>query len=198
MQLWGAALTCLMLVTAISSCTEEKKATAEAAGSPETTPSMITTHVETLISDSGIVRYRVTAPVWKIFDLAAEPFWSFDSGLKLVKYDDLFRQEATVTADSAIYRERIKLWELRGNVNISNIAGDRFLTELLFWDQTSQKVYSDSFIRIEQPDRTLEGYGFTSNDRLTTYAIRHVSGIFPAESLKKNATAVDSPGNPIP
>lgn len=197
MRLWGAALACLMLASAISACTEEKKPTAAAAGSPETTPSMVTTHVETLISDSGIVRYRVTAPVWKIFDMAQEPFWSFDSGIKLEKYDDLFRQEATVSADSAIYRERMKVWELRGNVRINNIAGDKFLTELLFWDQNSQKVYSDSFIRIEQPDRTLEGYGFTSNDRLTTYAIRQVSGIFPAEALKRNATAVDSLGNPI-
>ena len=39
-----------------------------------------------------------------------------------------------------------------GNVHIQNLKGEQFDTELLYWDQRAQRIYSDEFIRIEQPD----------------------------------------------
>jgi hypothetical protein len=62
---------------------------------------------------------------------------------------------------------------------MKNVAGDKFLTQQLYWDQTRRKLYSDSFIHIERSDRIIEGYGFESNDALTEYTIRKPSGIFP-------------------
>ncbi|MDE6341366.1 MAG: hypothetical protein K2K93_03530 [Muribaculaceae bacterium] len=53
------------------------------------------------------------------------------------------------------------------------------MTQQLFWDQRRNRLYSDSFIHIETPDRMLEGIGFESNDRLTKYTIKHPTGIFP-------------------
>lgn len=198
-RLRSLALLALTLLC-LQGCREEVKNVVGAAGDPEHTPTMLTRDVETLISDSGIVRYRIVTPLWEVFDNASKPYWRFPNTLNLAKFDDLFRQEATIRADSAFYRVNSKVWELDGNVRISNIAGERFLTDQLFWDQRAEKVYSDRFIRIEQPDRTLEGYGFISNDRLTSYSIRRVSGIFPAESLRSRASesASSVPPPPLP
>ncbi len=181
----------------LTACQKEKKETVSGLNDPETTPTMLTRDVETLISDSGIMRYRITAPVWYMYEEARIPRWTFPEGLKLEKYDDFFRRQATVECDSATYFSKDELWRLDGHVRIQNVQNDRFLTNQLFWHQKQHKVYSDSFIRIEQPDRTLEGYGFVSNDRLTSYSIRRVSGIFPVESLRKGATDVDSTGRPV-
>lgn len=146
---------------------------------PERTPTMITDDVETLISDSGITRYRIVSPKWLVFDEAKEPHWDFPKGLELESYDDNLKPDASIKCDSAQYLKKKQLWRLDGKVIINNKKNEKFLTRQLFWDQRAHKVYSDSFIHIETPDRVLEGYGFEANERLTGYRIRNVSGIFP-------------------
>lgn len=75
-----------------------------------------------------------------------------------------------------------------------NIDGDRFLTQQLFWDQTRQKIYSDSFIHIVRSDRIIEGYGFVSNQNMTAYTVNRPTGIIPVERKdpEQAATAADT------
>ena len=147
-------------------------------------PTMLTRNVETLISDSGVTRFRIVTPVWYVYDEVEEPYWTFPEGLNLDKYDNFFRKEATVVADSAVYFKNKQIWRLDGNVNITNVMNEKFLTNQLFWDQRLHKLYSDSFIHIERQDKVLEGYGFDSNEQLTRYNIRNVAGIFPASAFR--------------
>ncbi len=142
---------------------------------------MTSTQVSTLISDSGITRYRIDTPLWLVFDQASEPRWTFPKGMHLEKYDNFSRIDATVDCDSATYFKAKQLWRLDGYVDITNMANEKFLTQQLFWDQRNQKIYSDSFIHIERADRIIEGYGFVSNDKMTKYHVVNVSGIFPVE-----------------
>ena len=95
------------------------------------------------------------------------------------KFDTLFHIDASIKADTAYYYETKKPWELRGNVHIQSQRGDKFDTQLMYWDQGKEKIYSDRFIRIEQPDGLLMGYGFESNQTMTEYQVfngpEHVS-----------------------
>jgi hypothetical protein len=59
----------------------------------------------------------------------------------------------------------------------------------MFWDQDKEKIYSDKFIRIEQVDKVLTGYGFESNQQMTEYQIYNNTGIFTVED---NAVQADS------
>lgn len=147
-------------------------------------PTMLTRDVETLVSDSGITKFKITTPVWYVYDEGEAPHWLFPEGLWLEKYDPDMKIEATITADSATYFKQKQLWRLDGHVDISNTDGSRFLTPQLFWDQRMHKLYSDSFIHIEQPSQVLEGFGFDSNEQLTRYNVRSVSGIFPTNSFR--------------
>lgn len=153
------------------------------------TPTMLTRNVETLISDSGVTRFRIVTPIWYVYDEVDEPYWRFPEGLNLDKFDNFFRKEASVSADSATYFKNKQIWRLDGNVNITNVMNEKFLTNQLFWDQRQHKLYSDSFIHIERPDKVLEGYGFDSNEQLTRYTIRNVSGIFPAGAFRGGGAA---------
>lgn len=161
----------------------------------EIVPTMMTRNVETMISDSGITRYRITTPMWLVFEDAKEPRWSFPEGMYLEKFDMQFRSDASIICDSATYLSNKKLWKLDGNVNISNVQNEKFLTQQIFWDQRSKKVYSDSFIHIEKSDRIIEGYGFISNESMTNYTINKPSGIFPMSSLHKSKA--DSTANDL-
>lgn len=188
-----AALVAGFLLTA---CAEEHRDYLQGNLNPEKFPTMMTRDVETFISDSGIVRYRVVTPLWLIFEEARVPHWSFPKTLELEKFDDYFQKQASVRCDSATYFEQERLWRLDGNVRITNIAKEKFLTNQLFWDDRNRKVYSDSFIHIEKSDRVIEGYGFTSNDRLTVYDVRNVSGIFPVSDLQGGTQGPDSSASP--
>ncbi|MCM1111273.1 MAG: LPS export ABC transporter periplasmic protein LptC [Clostridium sp.] len=185
-RLAGAVASVLAVASPLlvgSSCSKDNKLTLDLTVEPETTPTMLTHDVSTLISDSGITRYHIKAPVWYVFGEAKSPRWTFPDGLYVEKFDDAMKQEATIECDSATYFEQQKLWRLDGNVRIRNVQNEKFLTEQLFWDQRYQKVYSDSFIHIERSDRIIEGYGFTSNDRMTDYVVNRVSGIFPVSQF---------------
>lgn len=153
---------------------------------PEKTPTMLTRNVETLISDSGVIRFRIVTPIWYVYDEVSDPYWRFPEGLNLERFDNFFRQEATVVADSAVYFKNKQIWRLDGNVNITNVMNEKFLTNQLFWDQRLHKIYSDSFIHIERQDRVLEGYGFESDEKMTRYNVRKVSGIFPANAFRND------------
>lgn len=138
---------------------------------PETTPSMITDSVTTLISDSGITRYKLVADNWQVFDKAKDPYWYFPEGIYLERFDSLFEVEAKILADSAWNYTDKRLWRLKGNVDIRNMQGEMFLSDELFWDQKEQRVYSDKYIQIKRGDTELKGYGFESNQEMTEYRV---------------------------
>ena len=174
-------------------CSNDKTEVVHRDTNMETAPTMMTRNVVTMISDSGVTRYRITTDLWLGVDEASEPLWRFPEGLFMEKFDDNFATDATILCDSATYFKNKQLWRLDGNVNILNTLGEKFLTQQLYWDQRANKVYSDSFIHIERADRTIEGVGFQSNDRMTRYTIMNPTGIFPASQFqKKNEPAPDS------
>lgn len=169
------------------SCRDEVKSVVDKPTDPETTPTMVTDDVVTLISDSGTTKYRITADTWLMFEEAKKPFWLFPHGLLLEQFDSVFNTEASIRCDSAKYFKNEELWRLDGNVKISNVRKELILTNQLFWSQKQQKVYSDSFVHIEKADRIIEGYGFVSNERMTTYSLNHPSGIFPMDEQHMSA-----------
>lgn len=181
----------LLLGATVSACEEEKKEVLSGRIDPEKFPTMLTRNVETLISDSGITRYRIVSPLWLVYDEARDPYWSFPDSLRLEKFDDLMRIDATVECDSARYFKDRQLWRLDGNVRIANVMKEKFLTQQLFWDQRNRKIYSDSFIHIEKTDRVIEGYGFVSDEQMTNYTVHNVAGIFPVS--EEGAPAADTP-----
>lgn len=164
---------------------------------PAETPTMSTTDVSTLISDSGYTRYHIETPLWQMFEDAEEPYWSFPGGLELEQYDADMKPESTVVCDSAIYMSRRRLWRLDGNVVMVNTDADSFLTQQLFWDQIHRKIYSDSFIHIVRTDRTIEGYGFESDQSMKYYTVHRPTAILPADHTpgarqKSDTATIDS------
>ena len=165
-------------------------------------PTMSTFDVSTFISDSGYTRYHIIAPVWRMYEDATEPYWRFPEGLELEQYDENLQPAANVKCDSATYFSRQRLWRLDGHVIMVNTERDSFLTQQLFWDQATQKVYSDSFIHIVRTDRIIEGYGFESNQNMTAYKVNRPTGIIPVNrpenaksdsaSAQADSTATDS------
>ena len=169
----------MAVTVGMSGCKEDGKLGVATRIDPARMPSMSTVNVATLISDSGITQYKIVSPLWNVYDEVDTPYWSFPKGIYLQKFDPDFNVIASVAADSAKFFRLQNLWRLDGNVELTKVPGELFLTQQLFWDQRRNRLYSDSFIHIETPERMLEGHGFVSNDRLTKYSIIRPTGIFP-------------------
>lgn len=169
----------VMLLLCNTSCNKEKKEVVDVSFDPETTYTLRTTEVSTLISDSGITRYRLNAKEWLVFGKAKDPYWYFPKGIYVEKFDTLFQSEASIQADTAYNYEKKSLWKLVGNVKIESLEGTRFETSLLYWDQKEEKIYSDKYIRIEEEDKVITGIGFESNQDMSQYKIFDSQGVFP-------------------
>lgn len=158
-------------------------------------PTMVTRDVNMLISDSGVIKYNVKSPIWYVYENdVTNKYWYFPEGIHLDQIDTTFTTEFSIEADTAYNYETKQLWHLIQNVKVHSTAGEYFESNDLFWDLKKHEVYTDSFIHIERPDATIEGFGFKSNDAFTKYEIRQTSGIFPFrdDMEKKKNVQVDT------
>lgn len=170
-------------------CNGGRKHRADSIVNKDSVPTMRTYGVTTFISDSGIVSYKIIAEEWDVYSRPDFSQWSFEQGVYLEKFDTLMHVTASIKADTAYYYDKKKLWELRSNVHIRNLAGDKFDTSLMFWDEEAKRIYSDKYISIEQADKQIVGVGFESDQSLTNYTIRQTSGIFLVEDTAPTDTA---------
>ena len=178
-ELTGTTIVSMAVVVLIflASC-QEKQFNAPAIECRDSLAVMSTYGVSTLISDSGRISYRIDAEEWLVFDKRQPPYWAFEKGVYLEKYDLDMNVEATIKCDTAYYYSSQQLWKLIGNVDIRNQKNERFYTDLMYWDQENEKIYSDAYIKIEQEDQVTEGVGFSSNQSMTLWEIKNTKGIY--------------------
>ncbi len=160
----------------------DKTPVAEAISNRSEAPRLKVDEITTIISDSGITRYRIIAKVWCVYDKTDEPYWDFPQGLHLERFDEFYNTDAKIDCKRARYFESRRVWELNDSVRATNIEGDQFETQQLFWSQNDERIYSDSAIVVTQRDKKIMGEGFESNQSMTRYTIRKTKGIIPIET----------------
>lgn len=143
----------------------------------------MTTSVNTLISDSGITRYKLQSKVWYTYD-SPEEYWHFPEGIYVEQFDTLFNIKASISADTAYYYQDKNLWLLKENVKILNKEGQRFFAKTLYWDEKKQEIYSVDSITIQRSEGELlkSKYGFKSNQDMTKYELYSSSGHLDVKS----------------
>lgn len=176
-----------ILITVFSACREEKKDIVSTVFNPDSSYTMRTTDVVSLISDSGITRYKLITKEWLYYSKAADPFFHFPNGIHIEQFDSLFQTETTIKADTAYYYEKREFIKLAGHVDITNIQEERFETELLYWDQKEGKFYSDKFIKITQPGRITTGIGFEANQGMTKHKIFNIQGQYEYDETSNDS-----------
>ncbi len=78
----------------------------------------------------------------EIYDKKNPPYWAFEKGVYLEKFDSLFHIDASIKADTAYYYEKKKLWELRSNVHIRSQRGENLTQTCSFGMKKQERVYS--------------------------------------------------------
>lgn len=141
-------------------------------------PSATAENFETVFTDSGKVQLMMTGPLMEKFDNDEEPYIEFKSGIVVLFHDGNPDPVGSVSAKYAKFIDAKKLWELRDSVVVINEENEKLETELLFWNQQKDIIYTERFVKITTEDQIIQGTGFESDSRLTKREIRHISGSF--------------------
>ena len=165
-------------MVALSSCNKAKDHTAPAVNDRDSVAMMVSYGVNTLISDSGVIKYRIVTERWAVNTTKQPSRWEFMKGVFFEQFDEQFHVEAYIQADTAWYFDQQKLWHLRGRVHIRNINGLIYNSEELFWDGIRHEFYSNVYSRVVTPDRTLEGTTFRSDEHMDHYTVSNSKGNF--------------------
>ena len=166
-----------------ASCTEVQEHTAPAVYDRDSASIMISYGVNTLISDSGVIKYKIVTERWEVNNVKNPSFWKFDKGVFFEQFDEKFHVEAYIQADTAWYYDQKKLWHLRGRVRIRNINGLLFQSEELFWDGERHELYSNVYSKLTTPERSMEGTYFLSDEHMTHYTVSNSVGSFTREDM---------------
>lgn len=167
----------------ISSCTEAQEHIAPAVN-PEDSASVMTSYgVNTLISDSGVIKYRIVTERWDVNTVRHPSRWEFMKGIFFEQFDEQFHVEGYIQADTAWYFDQQRLWKLRGRVNLRNVNGLIYTSEELYWDGIRHEFYSTVFSRVVTPERTMEGTYFRSDEKMEHYLVTNSKGSFIASDF---------------
>ena len=173
------ALPVVFFVTALFSCSQGHEHIAPAVYESDSLPTMTAHGISNLISDSGIISYKIVAEDWNIYTTEPQK-WTFLKGLFLEKFDSTFHVQWYLQSDTA-YCHANRIWELRGRVVLLNRQGDLFETEELFWDMDAHEMWNNVFICITKPstNQQLKGYNFRSDEQMTKYSVNNSAGYTP-------------------
>lgn len=176
----------------LASCEGQKEHTAPAVHDRDSASMMISYGVNTLISDSGVIKYRIVTERWEVNTVRNPSRWIFEKGLFFEQFDEKFHVQSYIQCDTAYYYDQKKLWELRSRVSILTKDGLRFTSQQLFWDQASHELYSNVPSRLVTPDRTLEGTYFHSDERMTRYFVSNSRGSFEKTDIAGKGDTITS------
>lgn len=183
---------CVLLALFVSACQEAVEHTAPAIRDRDSASVMTSWGVNTLISDSGVIKYRIVTERWDVNAVKHPSRWTFDKGLFLEQFDEKFHIQAYIQCDTAYYYDQLHLWELRSRVRVRTKEGLRFTSEQLFWDESRHELYSYVFSRLVTPERTLQGSFFRSDERMTHYLVTNSRGSFQSTDFGGSTAGSDS------
>jgi LPS export ABC transporter protein LptC len=168
----------LTLVISLVSVSCSKKIEVIKKSDIESYPTMTVREFRTEYSDSAKKQVVMTSSLMERYSNKKPPYSEFTKGINVLFYDGHKEPVGFLSSKYAKVTEDKRIWELKDSVVVINEKHDTLETELLYWDQGKELVYTDRFVKISSVDRVTMGTGFEANSRLTWYQIRNISSDF--------------------
>jgi LPS export ABC transporter protein LptC len=134
------------------------------------------TGVELHYSDSAVVRVRVRAPMMKSYIDPQKPRRVFPQGVGVEFFGPDRRPSSHLTAHYAVRYDNENRVELRDSVVVWNNLGEKLETQQMVWDDKTERLTADGFVKISRPGEIIMGYGLVSNLDFSRWHLSKVSG----------------------
>ena len=133
-----------------------------------------------IYSDSAVVRVILNAVQMDRF-VGEEPHVEFSDGIEDQFFNPSGKKESELSADYAVMDEKNKLMEAKRAVKVRNINGDLLETEHLIWNEETEMVYTEEFVKITTKDEVIYGQGLEANQDFSKYTIKKIRGTIAME-----------------
>lgn len=131
--------------------------------------------LETIYSDSGIIKVKVNAAVLNKY-VNPKAITELPQGMSINFYDNHLNVISRLSAKYAIHYDNERKWLAKNDVVVVNQKGERLNTEKLTWDENTGKLNSDDFVKITTPEEIIMGKGFEADQDFSKYKIFKVTG----------------------
>ncbi|HEX2534440.1 MAG TPA: LPS export ABC transporter periplasmic protein LptC [Chitinophagaceae bacterium] len=139
--------------------------------------------ISTYFSQSGSLRAHLTAPLMLRYQTDSV-IVEFPKKLHVNFYDSTGKIESQLDALYGKYFETVNKVYLRDSVIVFNVQGDTLRCPELWWDQNTQKFFTDSVVRIHKKgDRIYGGKGMEAHQDLSDIFIRQPTGTVTMQEL---------------
>jgi LPS export ABC transporter protein LptC len=128
-------------------------------------------------SDSRIVAV-LKSPVSEDFTNLQFQYRTFPEGLRVEHFDEEGRM-STIEADYAIIYAQTNLIDLQGNVRMRTFDGKTLETEQLFWDRSSEWIFTEERFTLTNPEEgtVLNGEGMDFNRDFSYFNAHKTGGV---------------------
>lgn len=148
-----------------------------------------------IMSENGRKSYLFTTPLLEGYTLGRDPYREFRKGITITTYkdDSLTTENTKLVANYAIYYEKRKLWEAKGDVVVTKPDGTRLYTQQLFWNSITKRIYSNVDTKLVTDTDEIIGEGFESDEDMNEPRFRRWKGYMQVdpEQLKAEQNKED-------
>jgi LPS export ABC transporter protein LptC len=141
----------------------------------EDTPEHESWNSQVTFSDSGTIKAVLKAGEISVFN--KKGYTLIDSGA-IVDFYNKGEKVSTLTSKRGKILEPSKDIEIYDSVVVISKEGSMLRTQKLLWNNKTQRVSSDIYVKITTPKEEVEGIGFESDQMLKNYTIFKVTGTF--------------------
>jgi lipopolysaccharide export system protein LptC len=166
----------VLLITGIfSGC--ENKVQDLPSNTKKTTVPEEATQVESYLSEGSLVKGKLTAPYMLRIQKADSPYAEFPRSLHVDFYNAAMVIESKLDALYGKYLQNQNKVYLRDSVVVKNVLkGDTLHSQELWWDQKTERFYTDKPVRIYTKTKILFGTGMEADQNFKWYKITHLTG----------------------
>lgn len=143
----------------------------------DTSPVETGKNIKIIYSDSAKIKTIIKSPFYKRYE-GKNPYVEMPRGIDAVFYDSIMRVKTHLTSKYAIKYEKKNIMEVRNDVVVINEKGERLNTEHLIWDEKTQRIYTDVFVKITTPDKVFYGDGLDADESFMKWVIKKPRGTF--------------------
>jgi LPS export ABC transporter protein LptC len=173
----------IILIFTFVSCEEKLKPNVVSDLNWDELPSQESFGSHIVFSDSGITRAVLLADHILYYSEKAE--YLLNKNVKVDFHNKNGIRNSVLTADSAKIDDKTKNMTAFGNVKVVSDSGTVLTTTEMHWINATRMITGDKFVTISSQFETIQGYGFESDQNLTHYTIKRVSGKVATDNIVK-------------
>lgn len=147
-------------------------------------------------TENGHIQMRMEAPLMERYENDTLSTQLFPEGFAVYGYIEGGLLETSIVADQARhlkYSDGRESWAAFGNVVVKNLIKREVMeTDTLYWDQKSEKIWTDCYVKMYSPDGFMQGYGMESDQRARNSVIFRPFNSYGIVTQDSTAVSVDS------